>query len=227
VTALLAQVVFPHFDGIPADRVVNSFCFITAVPPDAGTFDDINAALSDFFNVAPAGGNTLASRMSSSISRTAPTSVNIYDLTGHLDGTAHGSPVATRVFNLGAHAGTGPDLPEEVAICGSFRTLYATDAEFGAGTRPRARDRGRIYWGPLTSDVITQDSGTMRVRVKDTVRNDFVAKMAHLRDTPTDFSWAVWSRKNQTTDPVTNVWCDDAFDIIRARGEKAIVRTSG
>jgi hypothetical protein len=113
-----------------------------------------------------------------------------------------------------------------VAICGSFHSFYAADPEFIPGARPRARDRGRIYWGPLTSDVLTQDGGTMRTRVKDTVRSDLMKKMQGLRDDP-GFSWSVWSRKNSTIDPVQVVWVDDAIDIQRRRGEKAIVRTTG
>jgi hypothetical protein len=226
VTALLAQVVFPHFDGIPADSVVNSFAFTTAAPVVSGDYTTIGAALENFYNVAPVGGSNLAGRMAASISRTVQTKVNFYDLTGHLDGTAHGSPTGGYNFTLAARVGAIPDLPEEVAICGSFHSFYAADPEFMPGARPRARDRGRIYWGPLTSDVLTQDGGTMRTRVKDTVRSDLMKKMQGLRDDP-GFSWSVWSRKNSTIDPVQVVWVDDAIDIQRRRGEKAIVRTTG
>lgn len=224
---VLAEVVLTHFDGIPADSVVNTFTFAT---PSVGLvpaeLDPIFASLVAFYNVAPAGGNTIASRISAAISRTVSHHIKMYDLTGHLDGTAHGSPVFDDVFLLGAHAGAAADLPEEMAICASFRANYGTDVEFAPGARPRSSDRGRIFLGPLSSDVVTQDGATMRVRVKDLVRSDIRTNMQTLRDAA-GHAWSVWSRKHAVTAPVTDVWVDDAFDVQRRRGEKAIVRTMG
>lgn len=227
MASLLAEVVLPHKSGIPSDNVVNTFAFTT---PSVGIVDTEVDAVTDslvtFYSTAPAGGDSIASMIGNQISRTALVNINVYDLTGHLDGSPHGSPILIQSFALPAHVGAGPDLPAEIAVCLSFRAEYATDVEFAPGARPRARDRGRIYLGPLGTGMLTQDGTTGRVFVNATQRISMRDKMRELRDAA-GHAWSVWSRKNAILEPVSAVWVDDAFDIQRRRGEKAVARTLG
>lgn len=226
MVAVLADVVLHHKSGLPRDSVVNSFAFATVNPLDDLEAGAIRDDLASFYNTIPSGHNAIAGTIGSQISRTIPVDVKLYDLTGHLDGTAHGSPRFVKTFTLGPRLAGATDLPSELCAALSFRADYATDAEFAAGARPRARDRGRIYIGPLTQTTLTQDSTTGRVNFVSVFRETLATQGAALRDAP-GRAWSVWSRRNAVLEPVTVVWADDAVDIQRRRGEAPTTRTTG
>lgn len=220
---VLAEAVLPHLDGLPKDQMVNTFAFLTpTTPATPAELSHIHALISEFYNN---GTTPIAGFIGEQISRSTPVQTKLYDLTGHLNGTAHGSPISLGSFTLGASS-VGTELPSELCICGSFRAAYASDVEFAPSARPRARDRGRVYLGPLTTSCMSYDSTVGRTFVSSSARNAIVAAMVTLRDDATS-AWAVWSRKNAVLEPVVAVWVDDAFDIQRRRGEAAGTRTTG
>ena len=139
-----------------------------------------------------------------------------------LAGGALGSPFASFNWTMPTAAGS-QDLPAEVAVCASFRASYAGLAEESGSTRPRARRRGRVYLGPVMTNILGVTAGETHVGASfPTV---VVAAMEALR-TDTATSWGVWSRADAATSPVVAEWCDDAFDTIRKRGPKATTRIS-
>lgn len=221
MTAILTQVVFEHRSGLPKDRVVNNFVFAvgsTGLPDDA-TLSNLRTDLAGFYNNVPAGHNAIAGFISPCMSRaTDGVAVKFYDLTGHLDGSPHGSPFATKFFTLLDAVSGAQGMPSEVAVCMSFQCAYGSDPEFGSGTRPRGRDRGRVYLGPLTKSA-AEDSGVNgRVQVSQSFRETVVARAEVLMDNA-EGAWSVWSRAGATIEPVVKAWVDDAFDTQRRRGE--------
>lgn len=231
--AMLAQVTLPHTDGLVRDEVVNTFSFITTVdPPSAANITDALDAIEAFYNVIPSGFNAVSGWLNASRSRAANAcTVNFYDIIGHLDGSRHGSPIATGFFTLGAQESGGGALPAEVAVALTYQAPYGTDPEFGTGIvtegppRPRARDRGRLYLGPLTSSAVVLDGTTGRAYVNTQLAASWGAAGSALKALATSVGWAVWSRRNAILKLVIQGWVDDAFDTHRKRGEAALHKT--
>lgn len=221
---IAVDVTWKHLSGLPENDVVNTWAFLT---PSVGVVDaelnDVWLALRAFYETTY-NGHSVSGLFGESITRAGGHTAKFYDLTGHLDGSPHGSPV--RVSGMTAIASeVGTELPTEVAICLSFHSGYGTDVEFAPGARPRARDRGRIYLGPLTTSVLNYDSTIGRTFVSSAVRTSIANAAAALRDTAGN-AWGVWSRKNARIEPVETAWVDDAFDIQRRRGERPVARTT-
>lgn len=225
---MLASVVFSHRSGLVEDQVVNNFAFITAgTPATSGELSDISTVLESFYNdVHGAMTNSLATYLAPSISRSELPQIRHFQLDGHLDGTAHGSPVRTDVLTSLDATGLSTGLPAEVACCLSFHASYGGDPEFSGTSRPRARDRGRIYFGPLISSLANTDGTTGRVKPAASLIGDLVLAGQFLRD-DADTRWCVWSRAAARLVDVTTVWVDDAWDTQRRRGEKATLKTTG
>jgi hypothetical protein len=220
MTAILSQIVLEHRSGLPEDRVVNNLAWAVGSTglPSSTDLENLTVDISNFYNVVPSGHNALAGFIAPCISRTAFASkIKWYDLTGHLDGSAHGSPFATTEFTLSDAVSGAQGLPSEVAVCMSFRAGYGSDPEFAGSTRPRARDRGRIFLGPLTKSVCEEVTNS-RVRVSQSFRETVIDRAEALIASTTG-AWSVWSRAAGTLDPVVAAWVDDAFDTQRRRGE--------
>lgn len=207
---------------------MNSFAFDTlGAGFTSGDLDDITAALTAFYNdMTGAQTNTLSTYLAPSISRTENPQIKHYNLDGHLNGTAHGSPVRIDVMADIDPVGLSTGLPAEVACCLSFNGAFGSDPEFGPGTRPRSRDRGRIYFGPLISSMAVTDGTTGRVTPNPSLQGDLIIAASVLRD-DADTHWAVWSRKDAALKLVTTVSVDDSFDTQRRRGEAATARITG
>lgn len=222
---VLAVARFNHKSGMVKDRVVNTFAFLTptaAIVP--AELDTVASAVAGFFTeTQPISNVAITTWMGNQLDKTGDALVvEVYDLAGHLDGTAHGSPLLIRPFNVPVNAFPNPGLPSELSVCCSFHTAYASDPEFLGTTRPRARDRGRIYIGPMATTCIDYDTGG-RPKVKDTVRSTIAEAAIKLRDT-VGHAWSVWSRAKGTVEPVVAGWVDDAWDVQRRRGEEATER---
>lgn len=224
---VLAEVVLPGKTGLLADACVNTFSFITAAtPPSAGNMDAISGALANFYNTVPAGHNAIAGFINESILRTANgVTVKFYDLAAHLDGSPHGSPIGIRTFTLGAMVPGAVAAPREIAAALSFHADFGAAVEFAPGSRPRSSFRGRVYIGPLTQSVWQTEGTTGRVNFTQTFRETLVTQAAALRDA--GIGWSVWSRRLGQLRDVLVVSVDDAIDVQRRRGEKALIRTSG
>lgn len=224
---VLSAVVFNHRSGMVEDQIVNNFAFTTAAtPPSGSNLDEISDALFDFYNdISGAQSNSLATYLAPCVDRSDPPQIRHFDLAGHLDGTAHGSPIRVDAMASLDATGLSTGFPAEVAICMSFRSTYGADAEFTPTTRPRARDRGRIYLGPLISSVGNTDATTGRVKPAQSLIDDITIAGARLRDAAGGMIWSVWSRKGSSLKSVTTVWVDDAWDTQRRRGERATTKT--
>lgn len=225
MTAIHTTVQFEHLSGLPVDRIINTFTFVTASAWTATDLDNIETALKAFYNTsAPPATSPVAWWMAPCLSRVVPMYFRHYDIDGNLDGSPAGSPVRQggSATVLGV-AGQTSGLPAEVSCALSFHSPYGTDVEFGPGTRPRARDRGRVYIGPLGAGVLSSDATTKRSKIDVPVQQSIVYAGQRLM-TDASTTWCVWSRKNASVSPVNGVWVDDAFDTQRKRGEKATTR---
>lgn len=218
-------VTLPAITGLSADNVVNTFTFNQAGGILPSDMDDIFTALNAFYEQVDALVlNPIASYIGPAVSRSQPVVVRFYDIDGHLNGSPAGSPVLIRPndWSLGASA-SATGLPSEVAICLTAYADYLGDVEFGPGTRPRSRDRARIYVGPL--NVTAQTTAIGRTRPDPALLTNLAEAGARLARAPMGPNWVVWSRRSATIKPVTKVSVDDAFDTQRRRGIDPTAKT--
>lgn len=226
MSEVLAVVCLAHKSGLPQDTMVNNFVFRTATtPPSTGEVDSIRDALIEFYNTgAGSPSHAVANALSTVVDRGTGVSLfKYYLLDGHLDGSAHGSPFRTDTWTIGSAVGTLTNFPSEVAVCLTYHTAYLTDPEFGTGgSRPRARDRGRIYLGPLRNQIALLATDNEPVLDPDWAQAFAAAASRLVADT--DTTWVQWSRKNVATNVVSSGWVDNAFDTQRRRGPDATSR---
>jgi hypothetical protein len=185
------------------------------------------AALHDFWNSSTGRVATLGSYLSSLVDRTSnAVTIEWYDITAHLDGSPAGAPfrIDQATIEESAHD-SSVDLNPALALCGAVRRAYGSDAEHVGTTRPRARDRGRIYVGPLNNWC--QDLGTGRTRAA--VASDLVISMERLAAThnsgnTNQFNWVQWSRKNASVGQIEFVATQYGLAIQRRRTDEQNTR---
>lgn len=226
----LVTVELHHRSGLTRDSAVNSFVVSSETDIDSAHFGDIEASIQTFYNTnVVSTSNNIATFLSPALSRTVKPTFRHYNLDGHLSGSAHGSPVRTvdAANVLAAAAAGNAPLPSECAICLSFAADFGSDVEFAPGVRPRQRDRGRVFLGPLNAVVITEDTTTHYAKLGSSILDTIGMAGTRLRDDLTGFglTWSVWSRKNASIKPVTSCSVDNAFDTQRRRGERPTLRT--
>lgn len=225
---LRAIVTLPFLSGKPEDVAVNVLHFSSASSDDAAA-DVIAAHVAELFNVTPPVGPSgngltpIAAYISNAVSRAANAcSVKVYDLAD-----AEPRIPRTRLWTLGASlSSTAKELPAEVALAVSI---------WGVANRPRTR--GRIYFGPLTEQVLTDDAVTQRSHVSVIIRETFGGAVKRLIGKPANTqNLGIWSRGLYTVDKVpqapvpgsmtiaTNGWVDDAWDTQRRRGQESVLR---
>lgn len=120
-------------------------------------------------------------------------------------------PRAEGIQDLGdGNLGAGP-VPEEVSMCLSFRGVYA------AGS-PKARRRGRVFLGPLRSELFTILGERIRFNTsaQEVVRDAYQLATAQL--TTVGNRHVVWSGTDGVAYPVVELWVDNAPDTQRRRG---------
>lgn len=179
---------------------------------------DIEPALNDFYTVH-------LTNWSPELSGTVPGTIELYDITAHLAGTPHGPP-----YDMGPLSGllstSGDPLPGEVAVCVDYHADLTGIPEFGTGTRPRARRRGRHYHGPMRVTSLTHDSATNEpswgVAGAGTTGQFQTAYSDLLGALPTGVEWDVWSRKDAAIYPVIGGWVDEAPRSQRRRTEDRV-----
>lgn len=178
-------------------------------------------------NPAIGAGSSLTAYWNKVIGRTANTGqILAYDVTGHLTGTPYGSPVASGVFTPSPVLSAG-SFPEGCCIVVTFQAPYGSDVEFGPGSRPRSRDRGRVYFGPVYPGILganaDNSSNILAASITDMLAN------FHGLTTVTDgaLTWllCVWSRKNGIMKPLSELWCDNRVDYQRRRSDQPGLRT--
>lgn len=234
---VLAEIVFPSVTGLARDQFVNTLVFNSA--DGTGSLTTLASDIASFYMSTPTGQtDQVAHFFSHAVSRSQNVLCKFYDISAHLDGSAHGSPI--QVTSLGTLGAIGTksngDLPNEVSVCLSFRNTGVTVEDVPGGapgpvgdTRPANRARGRIYLGPLDASALTMDASSgdsrpsaaytalVRAAAKQFLGN---ATLAH------NWVWAVWSRKGATLNPVNQVSTDDAADTQRRRGIRPTARTT-
>lgn len=220
-----ATVTLAHKSNLPRDNIVNTFTFRS--PGDfvnVADEDAILAALNKFYTqINESATQPLAKYLGTQLSRTVPPKLRIYDITTHLDGTPAGSPQTIRDMTLlPAELDSNP-LPSEICLAMSFRAGYGADVEFAPGSRPRSRDRGRIFIGPLTPSQVVAGTGSRAVPT--TVLMNVINESGHALMADPNTDWVVWSRAAARVASVVEVSVDDAFDTQRSRGERPTVRT--
>jgi len=225
VKTILNRVILESNDSV-VDNSSIGIVMHSDTATDLASYSSVFTHLENFLNVAAGTAvHPICYHISKVMSRgSGASTIEAYDITTHLDGSAAGSPVAMTTFTLG-NAGTGFSLPEGLAIAISYRSDYGTDVEFGPGTRPRSRDRGRLYIGPLTSDVVDFDTTTFRSRILAQVVTDFQQAMFALSSSVTagGDEWVLrqWSRKNAAIKLPTECFMDNRFDYQRRRSDPA------
>lgn len=178
--------------------------------------------------------NSLDKYISATIQRNPiPGVLRMYDITAHLDASASGPPIYEEDFYLIHSPGAPQPLPEEVACCISYQSLYGTDPEFAPGARPRATHRGRVYIGPLDASV-TATGPNAEFAFATAFLNDLEAAFNNMiqletggvADVP---SIVQWSRKMARVLPIADTWMNNAADTRRRRGAQptSVVTRSG
>lgn len=206
------------------DDMSNHFvCETDEGPPFSGIGSWLVAVQHFYNNVGTGGGAPLSAYMPAVYDTGANhATLTGYDITAHLNGSPAGAPVFSIPWTFGVTTPppTNKPTPEGCSACLSFRTDYGTDVEFGTGTRPRARDRNRIYV-PINSNTLQEDVTTHRVGFLASFITDCLAAMFDLSETVSSgghtYNWRVWSRKNADVKLVTELWMDDRPDYQRRR----------
>jgi hypothetical protein len=204
-----AQVTFQGRSGIAEDQFVNTF-YVDSVSNDGPSVaTTLGPIFANMYNQG-SGSASIASALSNFIDRSTGASlVKFYNM-------SEAKPRTPYVFAFTldpATPGTG-DLPEEVAVCGSFH-----------GAPPRsARRRGRTYFGPFNDTALGNDpdpAGFGPSRPNDLLRQAIAVSQKGLLDSIDaipGFDWVVYSPTGGTTTKVVGGWIDDAWDTQRRRG---------
>jgi len=229
---VLAVVSMPDVNGLPDDTVVNTFAFAPSSTA-AGPLGDIVGSLTGFYNQITGAGFRVSAFLSPDLDRGVDKClIDFYDLTGHLDGSAHGSPIESATWTLGAVDGAEVAQPRQLAVAMSFHGDFGSLAEVVPGgpagpagdAHPKARRRGRVYLGPLAGVGISRAAGVRHAIASP----NFVSAIhdAQVRLMGGTQPWVVWSRKEVNVFPVTGGWVDNRIDTIRRRTTAATSRTT-
>lgn len=242
----LAVVELQGKSGLPKDKYVNTFAIAEAnsIKGTGDLDDDYFAALIDFYNGTNAAlAGSIGDQMSGCVSRSADASViKLYDITGHLDGSPHGSPRAVQTFTLD---GSGSTLghPEEVALVLTLEAANRSEqlvevpdgSDAGAAPdRPRQRYTGRVYLGPWAAAHNAQQ-GTTNFSRPPSILTDGIRQAGVRLSVGIDAAGAgdlaslgVWSRADRAIRGIDAVRTDDSWDTQRRRGcaPVAVTRTT-
>jgi hypothetical protein len=142
--------------------------------------------------------NLLASPL---VGATMPFTVKVYDAVK----APPSYPLAQAVSGTGFIGTSGP---REVCLCLSYYAQW---------NRPTFRGRLYVPYALFKGPLGLRPTNTQMQAVVD-FRSVFSTGM------PTGTFWTVWSKKMHTAAQVTNVWCDDEWDIQRSRGLRGTTR---
>lgn len=235
--ATLVSIEIPSVTNLPRDSVNNTFALDHTGSLSAAERTAISGPFARFFTATTVTVSaSVGEFLSPSCSRAANVcNVRQYDITGHLDGSPHGSPVDIHSFTLpGSGSSTG--LPSEVACVmrleAEGRAIALTEVPDGSDTgsandRPKQRHTGRVFIGPLHTGAIVMTSGIPRVSdaCKLTILDAGARLVSELHTVRADLELSVWSRKDGALRPLESIAVDNAFDTQRRRGERATALT--
>jgi len=225
---VLLVVSFPSVTTLPRDAVNNTFAFHTDDGSDVVLAEARDAVVA-FYADTQVNGSIIGHYINATVTRSVATDVWGYSLDAHLatPTVGLGAPIYHSTFTpVTANSGFQQN---EVALAMSFHADLTGIAEHGTGgTRPRARNRGRIFLGPLAG-TSTEDVGSGRMRPSSEIMTGLAQAggvLAANHGTSTHLRWAVWSRKDQVLRTVTGGWVDNEFDTQRRRGGDSTARTT-
>jgi hypothetical protein len=208
-----AQVTIPLDDAVPENYIVNTLYFdgddTLGVQPVEDYHAAVETLLTNFYQAID--GVVLAPSVA------ANALVKIYDMRDPEE------RVPEHEFTIALTPAAGIALPNEVALCLSFR------AEYESGVNPQRR-RGRIYLGPVSSDTVTTVAGQSRplgsVQTAVAAAADAMAdgELINIGD-PERVRWSIYSPTTDATqdiglafNDVIGGWVDNAYDTQRRRG---------
>jgi hypothetical protein len=198
--------------GIAKDDVMNTWYTDTVAGPGV-----VVPALQSFYS-------NLGSYFAPSMAGTLTVLQYAIPDTRPLPGVGMGPPVSTTIAtSWSITSSTG--LPPEASVVLSFHAAYGSIPEHGPGnSRPRARYRGRVFIGELSTGVVaTATSGAKETTVSSTT----LATLSTLAITLMGVSglgWSVFSEKNWALYPVVGGWVDNSVDTTRRRKIDASIR---
>jgi len=229
-TALYCKIVGRSLSPVVDDSSFGLVYNTPAPSPLLGDVTNFASMLSTRLTTVLTGqANALTAYWGSVISRASNSAyIQIYDISSHLTGTPHGAPVYTLPFTpAGAYlSATGP---EGVCVVTTLQASYGSDVEFAPGARPRARDRGRFYFGPVGSSIFTTEATTHRTIVQTALATEFTKFVQGAYQITTTgsvvYTLGVWSRKNGAIKPPIECWVDDRPDYQRRRADQGATKT--
>lgn len=231
MTDYLFTAILPHENGLAQDRFVNTFAVKDLIPGGAAR-GAVAGAIGDFYDTVPTGGLTsIGALLSGDVDRDAlACQILVYDITAHLDGSAHGAPVDAFTFTMPA-ASSVVRLPQEVAFVLTLESDTRNEEPVevpddgdpdAVPQRPMQRHTGRIFLGPFNDDALNATNGRPDATIRDTARLAAADLAPAIRAETIggtgDEGWSVWSRKDEILRPIFTVATDDAFDTQRRRG---------
>jgi hypothetical protein len=236
MSRILVTATLPHVSAFPEDAFSNSFPFLGNVGDSAALVaSEVMPAVAAFYTNVQSTSQSVGTWIGPGVSRSSNAcQLKAYDITGHEDGSPHGSPIATSTFTMPAAFGGEVPLPEEVALVVTTRgggwTTAPIEAPDGSDPgaaidRPRQRHSGRLYLGPFgeTSNVASSGKArpdtTLITTILDACEDLQVAANANGHD------WSVWSRTDADLRQIIEVQVDNAWDTQRRRGVAATSRT--
>jgi hypothetical protein len=190
---------------------------------------DLTTMIANWFDTAVAGsGNPVGYYLSFTIPRAgSPHEILYYDITGKLDGTAAGGPIATVNFSITAQPpSTGVlALPDQIAVVVGYQGDMTGIPEFQGNTRPRSRRRGRVYVGPLVSAALA-NSATEAV-VPAQMQTDLAVNTHALwnwsgQTAANNPQLVVWSRMDKAVYPCVQARVNNIHDVRRRRAARRI-----
>jgi hypothetical protein len=167
----------------------------------------VHSQIATFLGTAPSGGSHAAGAyLGNAVSRASNgVLIEQYDITAHLDGSAAGNPIDISNTTVATSISGSSGNPEGVALLCEYIADYGSDVEFGPGTRPRARDRNRFFFGPINGANYTQETTTNRCLWDSTILTDLSLAFTQLMNKSggTDATrMVVWSRKGAFVKPI-------------------------
>lgn len=197
---------FQGVSGIAKDQYINTFHF-NGDASDEGGLTGLATDIKTFYQTAPPGGTNPVGHYMSANSDSPNARIKMFDLTDPIPRP----PIYDEFYTPTAHPGTGQNLPDEVAVCLSYGATPT------AGI-PIARQRGRIYIGPLNDNALGSASGDVVSRPALAFRDNLVRAAAKLWNDAALYLWVVYSPTLNTSFPISHFWSDDAWDTQRRRG---------
>lgn len=212
---LMSQIILGRDTALPKDVFVNTWHYDTGAQADVNVVQGIDDAMGAFYGgVAPGNTSSLASKLGPQVSQAVNSSRHkIYNMAQPMPRV----PVYDRPWTMPATNSSA--LPSEVAVCLSFEGVKQ------AGV-PQSRRRGRVFLGPMadSGSVIDSTNGRVAAGFPDFIVN--CAKQLHSDLLALGVTWSVFSRMNVALVPVHTVWCDNAFDTQRRRGDAPTLRST-